>query len=129
MEVINIILAVVVSAVTGAIASLIAPWANWGVDKRKKRLEWRKGFINECKRIINKREFEITQFRDTSYYSNIKINLSKSLTKEIANHIGRYGHGKRLGLEEELKIVKKEASIKSRLLEEITLLEKKWGLL
>ena len=129
METINILLAVFVSAITGAIASLIAPWANWGVDKRRRRLEWRKGFINECKRIINKRGFEITQFRDTSYYSNIKINLSKLLTKEIANYIGRYGHGKRLGLEEELKIVKKEASIKSRLLEEITLLEKKWGLL
>lgn len=129
MTPIEIILAIVISAITGAIASLIAPWANWGVEKRRKKIEWRKGFVNDCKRIINKSDFDIDQFVETFYYSNLKIHLSNSLKKEIESKTKKYIPGRRLGLKEELEIVDKEIKIKNILLDEITLLEKKWGLL
>ena len=129
MTITKIILAILVSAATGAIASLIAPWANWGVEKKKKKLEWRKSFINECKRMIGKNDFDLDIFRESSCYSNLKPYLSNKLKKEIESKRKRYIPGKRLPLEEELEIVKQEAKIKNNLFDEITLIEKRWGLL
>lgn len=121
---IEIIVAIVVSAVTGAIASLVAPWANWGVEKRKNKLLWRKGFINECKRIIGKNDFDLDIFRESSFYSNLKSHLSDKLKKEIKEKRKRYILGKRLALNEELEIVEQETKIKNNLFDEIAILEK-----
>jgi hypothetical protein len=129
MLTVEIIYSIIAAAVTGSVASLFAPWANWGIEKKRKKLEWRKGFINECKRIINKRDFNISQFRDTFYYSNLKINLSEKLSDRIDYHMGIGVKGKRLSLQKELIIVGKEEKIKRDLLEEISFIEKKWGLL
>ncbi len=127
LTLIEIIGAIIISAITGAIASLIAPWANWGIEKRKKKFEWRKEFINECKRIINKSDFNPDQFRETFYYSNLKIYLSDSLKKEVEEK--RYVPGSILNREKRIEISLKEFDVKKKLLDEITLLEKKWGLL
>lgn len=129
MSTIEIIIAICVSAVTGAIASLIAPWANWGIEKRKKKFEWRKGFINECKRIINKRDFDVERFIVTYHYSNLKVHLSDLLKKEIEDKPKKYVSGIRLSLSESLNLVEKESILKNKLLDEITIIEKEWGLL
>jgi hypothetical protein len=127
MTILEIILAVVVSAVTGAIASLIAPWANWGVEKRKKKLEWRKGFIQDCKRRIGEDKFNPDMFRETSYYSNLKLHLSKELQREVERK--RYTPGTFLDADKRAEITMAEFKVKKDLLDEIALLEKKWGLL
>jgi hypothetical protein len=127
MTTIEIIIAIVVSAVTGAIASLIAPWANWGVEKRKNKLLWRRGFINECKRKIGEDRFNPDMFRETSYYSNLKPHLSDKLQKEIERK--RYVPGKYLDSDKRAKIMMEEFRVKKNLFEEIAFLEKKWGLL
>lgn len=127
LTLIEMILAVAISAVTGAIASLIAPWANWGVEKKKKKLFWRKGFINECKRVIEEGRFNPDTFRETSYYSNLKTHLNDSLQKEIDEK--RYTPGKVMSPEQRGELTMKEFVIKKKLLDEINLLEERWGLL
>jgi hypothetical protein len=124
---IGIIVAIAVSAITGAIASLVAPWANWGVEKRKNKLRWRKGFIDTCKRIISKNRFNPNIFRETPYYSNLRPHLSVRLQKEIKEE--RYTPGKRMDLKEKLEVAMKASQVKQKLLEEINLLEVKWGLI
>jgi len=127
ITIIEIILAIVISAITGAIASLIAPWANWGVEKKKKKLFWRKGFINECKRMIGENRFDPDVFRETSNYSNLKPYLSVKLQKEINEK--RYTPGNVMSLKQRKELAMKEFFIKKKLFYEINFLEKKWGLL
>lgn len=130
MGTIDIVLAVAISAATGAVASLVAPWANWGVEKKKKKLLWRKGFIQECKRIISRGSFELDRFKESSLYSNLKHYLSTKLNKEIEIKEKKYIPGKpHRPLEESLKIVRQEQRIKNDLFSEIAILERKWGLL
>ncbi len=121
------------STIEGAIYTIIGGVVSltikWIIEKKKSRFLWRKGFIDECKKIINKNDFNLDQFIETFYYSNLKVNLSNSLKKEIETKPKRYVLGKRLGLKEELEIVEKEAFIKKKLFDEISTLEKKWGLL
>lgn len=119
--------AAIVAAIVGAVASLIAPWANWGVEKRKNRLRWRKGFIHDCKRIINKQRFSPEMFRETSYYSNLRPHLSDKLQKDIKRK--RYTPGRKISTKQRGKILMEEFSIKKKLFEEINTLEKKWGLI
>lgn len=114
---------------TGTIASLVAPWSKWGVDKRREKLRWRKGFIQECKRVMKKRNFDLDRFKKSHLYSSLKPNLSPELRKFIILKDKKYIPGKRRPLEEDLKIIKQESKLNSYLLDEITSLERKWGLL
>jgi len=125
----EIVIAIVISAITGAVASLVAPWANWGVEKKKKKLTWRKGFVDECKRIIEKKNFDLDKFKESSLYSNLKHHLSIKLRKEIEIKRKRDILGKRRPLEESLEILRQEQYIKNDLFGEIAILERKWGLL
>lgn len=118
---------IVLPAAIGIIASLVAPWANWGVEKRKKKLEWRKGFINDCKRIVDNPDFNPDMFRENRFYSSLKPHLSKKLQEEVEEK--RYTPGKVMGRDEKEKLAMKEFKVKKDLLDEIAILEQEWGLL
>ena len=115
------IIEIIVAAVVGGVASLIAPWANWGVEKRKKKLLWRKKLIDDCKDRIDVSYDSHKSFRETHLYSNLRPYLSDELKEDIeAGNIKviqvRRGRGS-------------EYPLKQRLLDEINILEKKWGLI
>lgn len=118
---------VIIPAIIGIVASLAAPWANWRVEKRKKLLEWRRGFITKCNEIVNKSDFNPDIFRETSYYARLKPNLTNNLKREIEEK--RYSPGVRMSLEQDMARVMKELRVKKNLLNEITLIERRWGLL
>ena len=51
----NVIAAVfgaVGGVVTGTISSLIAPWVQWGIEKRRKRFERRRSLINSWRDMV-----------------------------------------------------------------------------
>ena len=52
----NTILVALVGAasglVSGTVASLIAPWINWGVEKRKQKLEYRRQLVVSWRKMI-----------------------------------------------------------------------------
>ena len=107
--------------------SLISPLINWKIEEKKKRFLWRKEFINECKRVLDKNEFNPDTFRETTCYSNLKPNLSCILQKEVDEE--RYTSGKLMSPEQKGELIMKEYAVKKKLLDEITALEKKWGIL
>jgi hypothetical protein len=102
-------------------------WINWIIEKRRERFKWRKGFMLECKRIIDGRDFSIDLFREGFLYSNLKPYLSDNIRKEIAKQ--RYIPGKLMTPEQRSALTMKEYAVKKRLLDEITSIEIKWGLL
>jgi len=117
----------IIYVLAGGVVSLTTLLINWKIEKKKKRFLWRKGFINECKRIIGENRFNPDAFRETSYYSNLKLHLSNALQKEINEK--RYAPGKPLSREQRMELSMKEFAIKKKLFDEINTLEKKWGLL
>jgi hypothetical protein len=114
-------------AIVGGIVSLITLLINWEIEKRKKRFLWRKEFIGECKKTIGENKFNPDSFRETSYYSNLKPHLSNALQREVSEN--RYAPGKVMTPEGRGELIMKEYAVKKKLLDEISVLEHKWGLL
>ncbi|MEK6945448.1 MAG: hypothetical protein AABW63_01510 [Nanoarchaeota archaeon] len=123
----EIIFAIIISAITGTIASLVAPWSKWGVEKKKMKLRWRKELISRCKEIINKNRFNPDIFKETSFYASIKPYLSQKLQKEVEEK--RYEPGKVMPREQKIELAEKEFDLKKKLFDEISFLERKWGLI
>lgn len=48
----DILLTIIVALISGAIASLIAPWVNWGIEKRRQKLEHRRALVKEWREMV-----------------------------------------------------------------------------
>ncbi len=54
------LIAAVVGLLSGAVGSLLAPWANWGVEKRRKRFDARHEIISRGRQAVAR----VVQHRD-----------------------------------------------------------------
>jgi hypothetical protein len=100
--------------ITGVVASLVAPWSQWGVEKRRLRREERRKILEAARKLIS--FSDARSFRDTPECARLRPYLSDKLRKDFEGEaivvvVGR-GRG----------------SPAIWLLDEITQLEKKWGL-
>ena len=116
-----------IKKIANKVISFFTPWVNWDIEKRKRKLLWRKEFIDKCRKTIEVDRFNPDRFKETSCYSTLKLHLSNKLQKEIERK--RYTPGSLLSIEKRKEIMMKEFRIKKSLLDEISLIEKKWGLL
>ncbi len=48
----NAIVVVLISLISGAIGSLIAPWVNWGIEKKKLLLNERRSTIEKVRKLV-----------------------------------------------------------------------------
>lgn len=112
----------VIGLIAGAVGSLVAPWAKWGIEKAKIRHEPREKFIRDLRREISLESFEIVDFKKSFYYSMLYPRLSKESVKifeptdfdfDDMDEIGNY-------IEKDLKVI---------LLKELGRLEKEWKLI
>jgi len=118
----------IITTIKETIESVINnPWTNWSVEKKREKLKWRKGFIQECKRYINEEYFNPDMFREQFFYFNLKPHLSEKLKKKIEEK--RYTPGKLMSREEKITLANKKLLIKKKLFDEINILERKWGLI
>jgi len=74
--------------ITGSISALIAPWANWGIEKRRKKLAHRRKLIADVRTMIAEVAQEKTGSRlqlleRRAEYHAIKRHLSKPLITEL----------------------------------------------
>lgn len=117
----TIVTSIVVSLGTGLFASLAAPWAHWGVEKRKVKMESRKKLLEECRFFATKFPNQKEKFRATSSYSQIKPYLSKKLIQFIESEsiIVVMGEGRGSGVNH----------FSSDLLDEIQKIERDWDLI
>lgn len=131
MEKVTDLITMIISAVTGGIAggigSLVAPWANWGVEKKRIIYEQRRELIAKARMVLNK-PLANTDFRHTELYSRLRPHLSSRAITAIegtrTNDGGEIvrvsvGSGRGSGINTYAHLV----------LDELAKLEKKWGLI
>ena len=105
--------------IAGTIGSLIAPWVNWGIEKRKLRLTARREFIAAARRSLDVGS-DKNEFRESAIYSQLRPFLSERTRKEIESdtitiQMGGRGSG--------------ADNYRPHVLDELHTLENKWKLL
>lgn len=119
---------IIVAGLTGAAASLLAPWSQWGVEKRKLIFHERKKLVSSCRKMLHDYENrDIDDFRDKIEYLDLKtkldndivLKLDKPLSKTITVNISGNEATSDRGQIEKIQI----------LTEELRKLEDKWKLI
>jgi hypothetical protein len=97
--------------ISGGLGSLIAPWANWGVEKRRLRVDRQRNIIDNARRNLT--NYSREQIRNSAEYAAIRSHLSADVVNKIEarNTIGG------------------EQSIHANIMQELSELERKWKLL
>jgi hypothetical protein len=119
----NKILPALIGFIAGALGSIVAPWVNWGIEKKREKLKYKREMIKSWREFINLNS-DWDNFRDTAVFSEMKPFLSQYLISEIDPP--DFEDGK---VVINLRSPIGRDSLKARLLEEITRLELKWKLL
>jgi hypothetical protein len=106
--------------VAGAIGSIVAPWVHWSIEKRKLKLEYRKSQIGSWRSFLEGFDWQKEEFGNTSVYGAMRPYISADIVKRFEAPRTYYaspdgGRGSNLK--------KQWAS------DEITRIEKEWGLL
>jgi len=91
------ILPALLGFVAGIAASLIAPWVNWGIEKKRQRQASRKELIKTTRAFLASSEWNQLNFSSTVTYSEIRPHLNKSTIStieggEVTINIGRGGN-------------------------------------
>ena len=79
----GMIISAIIGLIAGAIGSLIAPWVNWGIEKKKIRLEERKIMLQHVRGELNKYNWNIVNFKNSVEYSMVKEYLDIDIVKLI----------------------------------------------
>jgi len=116
------VLPAILGFVAGAIRSLVAPWVNWGIEKRREKTKRRQEFIDSWRRYIED-EFEWNSFRNTAMFSQIKPYLSEKMINELDPVEG--SETPTIHLRSPIG----EDTLTKRLLDEIAAVEKRWNLI
>jgi hypothetical protein len=98
--------------ITGAVGSLIAPWVQWGIEKRRKRMDNRRVLLYDVRKLLDGKPLRRNEYRESKEYGAIAAYLSKSLKDRVEQ---RNTHGG-------------EELIRDDMHKELCELEKKWGL-
>lgn len=117
----KVVIPAVTGVVAGAIGSLFAPWANWGVEKKRLRLQARRSMVDGWRRLLSDRELDQGKFAGSVEYSSLRPHLSPKLVQDIEN--GRWVIVNNPTRESG------ENPFVPRLLDEIARIEKDWKLL
>ena len=118
---INIIISAITGFITGVIASLIAPWIHWRIERKKIILNRKIELVDKSREFLNKQEFNNKEFRETDIYSRIRPYLSKELIQKIEkadNNIHVQLGGRGGGVD----------NFRNKILDELNSLEQEWGL-
>lgn len=77
----DIVVSAVVGVIAGAIGSLIAPWVQWAVEKRRSLLQSRRETIRRWRDFIENFDFQNYKLADTATYSEIRPYLPEELRR------------------------------------------------
>jgi hypothetical protein len=115
MELKVAIIAGVVGLLTGVVGSLVAPWVQWGIEKRRFRLNRRLGYIKQWRRFVSD-DFDQSSFKETRTFKTLRPYLSQDLVTKIED-------------QDIYASMTGGDPIRSQLLDEITSLEREWKLI
>jgi hypothetical protein len=110
-----------VSAVIGFISGLLVPWVKWEIEKRRRQYDYRKELIAKWKKNLEAAEFHSPEgrkaFGSSSEYSSLRAHMTKDVIGRFEAPRTIYAGG---GRGDDVR--------KQMLLDEVSRLEKQWGL-
>lgn len=131
IELSKLIIPAIAGLIAGAVGSLIAPWVNWGIEKKRLTRKNREELIRSVRVALLNEGLSNSEFRHLQVYSRIKPYLSEDVVKAVEGKFAKdkpfvtevvqvvLGNGRNSGIN----------PFRNRLLDELTLLEKKWDLI
>src|SRR5581483_9896050 len=108
----------ILGLVSGAIGSLVAPWVQWRIERKREKLAYKKEMIRRWRQFLDqKRDFDESELLDSAVYSEMRPHLSSRTVQSIECdkidvRIGRGGY-----------------VIRSLILDDLSRLEEEWDLI
>jgi len=128
----DVLIAAASGAIAAVIGSLIEPWVQWAVERRRDRQKYRRELIQSWRELISEQVGktiqlpEIEDISHTSEYSMMKQHLSDASREWIETPWSkRIDYVKQVGPSAWRK---EKMEYRRRLLDEIARLEQDWGL-
>lgn len=109
--------------ITGSLSSLFAPWVNWGIEKRRRKLEGRIELIHKWREMIMGWRFYADHNTPSILHLDLErgwVSLEPHLKPSVLKEVARY-QGREIPYDELDQLV-------GYLLVELAKLEKKWKL-
>lgn len=106
----------ILAFIGGLAGSLVAPWINWGIEKRRNRFNYRKELITSWRNYLENQHME-ELILESPVYSAIRPHLKPEVISDIENQRMAHVPGGRGGN------VKKQM-----ILDEVARIEKEWKL-
>jgi hypothetical protein len=108
----------VLGLIGGVVGSLVAPWVQWAVEKRRGRTDHRRALIKTWRNDFQEYDFDRHRLGDSAAYTSLRPHLRAEVREAIEKprtaYVPNEGRGDN---------VKQQM-----LLDEVTRLERKWGL-
>ncbi len=121
MDWVQTLILAIAGLISGTLASLVAPWINWGIERKREQLNAKRLLLQDVRDKPNLLEHNKRAFRESIEYSRIRPYLTRKLIDEIETN--------------DITMIVEDEKIKGMLdfrrmvLKEITALEKKWKLI
>jgi hypothetical protein len=119
IELTKLIVPAITGLLAGTIASLVAPWVNWGIEKKRKSLEYRQSLIKDVRQLTDKAE-TLEEILSSSLWGFIESHLTKDEQHAVSS--GRVLHATDYDGLSELHMRKQKIS------KMLSRLEKQWKL-
>jgi hypothetical protein len=81
-SVVGTVIVALIGLVSGAIGSIIAPWANWSIEKKRKLIEYKHKLISDVRSLIDSSS-SIEDILKSSVWGVIQFNLSEDEVQSI----------------------------------------------
>jgi hypothetical protein len=78
-----------IGLVSGAIGSLIAPWIHWGIEKKRKAMEYKQSRIKDARKLLDKAD-SLEIILSSSIWGFIETNLTQQEIQSVSS--GRVIH-------------------------------------
>lgn len=114
----SVVAGALAGSASGLVASLVAPWVHWGVEKKRQRLSRRRQLVAEWRAALSRPQ-QVKDFRESATYATLRPHLPADLVRRIeSDTIEIQVGGRGAGL----------ANFNAALLDEIAQVESKWKL-
>lgn len=112
------VIAGITGLVTGAVGSLVAPWVQWAIEKRRKKVERRQDQIDRWRDAIADHEGDIREFGAEPEYAAMKEHMDPGVVEKWESETFFASSGGGRGGEPRRKM----------LLDQVAQIEREWDL-
>lgn len=77
------VIVALISLVIAIIVNIIAPWANWGIEKRRLQHTRKEDLVKEWRTYITKFDFETQNFGNSTVYAAMRPYMDKDVVKRF----------------------------------------------